>query len=49
MSAAVFSLLAVTLGFTVLLLWVYWPSRRARLESLGRIPLEDGKTGEPNE
>jgi len=40
MSATLFSLLAVTVGFIALVAWVYWPSRRARLESLGQIPLE---------
>ncbi len=41
MTAAEFSLIAVTLGFIALVLWVYWPSRRQRLESLGHIPLDD--------
>ena len=41
MSATLFSLLSVTLGFVTLLAWVYWPSRRRRLEAHGRIPLED--------
>jgi cbb3-type cytochrome oxidase subunit 3 len=40
MTATLISLLAVTAGFAALVLWVYWPSRRARLESLGRIPLD---------
>jgi cbb3-type cytochrome oxidase subunit 3 len=40
-NATIFSLLAVTFGFAVLVLWVYWPSRRNRLEALGRIPLDD--------
>ena len=35
------SLIAVTVAFTGLVLWVYWPSRRQKLESLGRIPLDD--------
>jgi len=38
--AALISLLAVTVGFVSLVVWVYWPSRRGRLESYGRIPLE---------
>lgn len=40
MNVTLFSLLSVTLAFSALVLWVYWPSRRSRLESLGRIPLE---------
>ena len=40
MSATLFSLVAVTLGFTLLVVWVYWPSRKNRLESLGQIPLD---------
>jgi cbb3-type cytochrome oxidase subunit 3 len=43
MTATLFSLIAVTIGFTTLVIWVYWPSRRQRLESLGQIPLEDGE------
>ena len=46
MSATLFSLLAVTVGFTALVAWVFWPSRRKRFESLGRIPLEESKDGE---
>lgn len=40
MTATLFSLIAVTVGFTLLVVWVYWPSRKKRLESLGEIPLE---------
>ena len=40
MNATLFSLLAVTFGFAALILWVYWPSNRHRLESFGRMPLE---------
>ncbi len=43
MTATLFSLIAVTIGFSTLVIWVYWPSRRQRLESLGQIPLEDGQ------
>ena len=43
MTATLFSLIAVTIGFSTLVIWVYWPSRRQRLESLGQIPLEEGK------
>lgn len=41
MSATEFSLLAVTLGFLALLVWVYSPSRKNRLESYGGMPLDD--------
>ncbi|MEQ8861029.1 MAG: cbb3-type cytochrome c oxidase subunit 3 [Pseudomonadales bacterium] len=41
MSAAEFSLLAVTVSFLGLVVWVYWPGRRGRLESYGRMPMED--------
>ena len=40
MNATLFSLLAVTVGFTALILWVYWPSNRKKFESFGRIPLD---------
>lgn len=49
MNATMFSLLAVTVGFTALVLWVYWPSHKSRLEELGRIPFEhdsDNNNGE---
>ena len=52
MSATLFSLIAVTLGFTLLVAWVYWPSRKNRLEQLGEIPLEtdtEVRTEKPNE
>lgn len=41
MTATEFSLLAVTLGFVLLVIWVYAPGRRHRLESYGAIPLEE--------
>jgi len=41
MTATIFSLLAVTFGTVGLFAWVYWPTRRQELESLGRIPLDD--------
>jgi len=41
MSPAIISLLAVTFGFVALVLWVYWPSNRSRMESFGSIPLRD--------
>jgi len=51
MSATVFSLLAVTFGFTALVVWVFWPSRRTELESHGAIPLDQNlaKPGEEHE
>ena len=42
MNATLFSLIAVTVGFSALVAWVYWPSRRRKIEALGRIPLDDG-------
>ena len=39
--ATLFSLISVTIGFTALLLWVYWPSRRERLEALAEIPFDN--------
>ena len=47
MSAPIVSLLVVTLGFTILVGWVYWPAHKARLERLGRIPLGDDSEGSP--
>jgi cbb3-type cytochrome oxidase subunit 3 len=41
MTPAEFSLLAVVAGFVALVVWVYAPKRRNRLESYGAIPLED--------
>jgi len=46
MTAAEFSLLAVSVSFIGLVLWVYWPSRRAQLNSYGAMPLEDEQTDE---
>ena len=43
MTPTLFSLLVITLGFTSLLLWVFWPSRREHLESLGQIPLQNSE------
>jgi len=48
-NATLFSLLSITLAFSALVVWVYWPSRRGRLESLGHIPLEtDDRTPSMN-
>jgi len=41
MNPGMLSLLAVTLGFAALVLWVYWPSHKARMERYGNIPLAD--------
>jgi cbb3-type cytochrome oxidase subunit 3 len=46
MNATIISLLAVTFSFAGLVLWVYWPSRKKELESLGRIPLDDDAASE---
>jgi cbb3-type cytochrome oxidase subunit 3 len=44
MSPAIVSLLAVTFGFTALVVWVYWPSRKSRVEAFGSIPLAEDST-----
>lgn len=41
MSMAEFSLIGVTVGFFVLVVWVYWPSRRERLEAHAYTPLDE--------
>lgn len=41
MSASEFSLIAVAIAFAGLVIWVYWPSHRQRLESFGSMPLDD--------
>lgn len=41
MTGSEIALLVVTIGFAGLLLWVYWPSNRSRLESYGAIPLDE--------
>jgi cbb3-type cytochrome oxidase subunit 3 len=43
MTPTLISLLAVTFGFIGLVVWVYWPSRKQELESLGHIPLDDSE------
>ncbi len=48
MTATLVSLIAVTLGFIGLLAWVYWPSRKKRLETYGRIPLDEQPGRRPN-
>ncbi len=52
MSPTLFSLIAVTVGFSALVAWVYWPSHKSRLEALGQIPLDtetEASTEKPNE
>ncbi|MGD8418491.1 MAG: cbb3-type cytochrome c oxidase subunit 3 [Pseudomonadales bacterium] len=53
MTAPIISLVSVVVGFTALVLWVYWPSRRNKLEALGRIPFDNDQpekeTEKPNE
>ncbi|MAT84777.1 MAG: hypothetical protein CMD39_10870 [Gammaproteobacteria bacterium] len=46
MSPTEFSLVAVTVSFFGLLVWVYSPRRRERLESYGAMPLEDDADGQ---
>ena len=46
MNATIFSLLAVTISFAGLVLWVYWPSHKEKLEEQGRIVLDDDKPGQ---
>jgi cbb3-type cytochrome oxidase subunit 3 len=41
MTGSEVALLVVTIGFAGLVLWVYWPSNRSRLESYGAIPLDE--------
>jgi cbb3-type cytochrome oxidase subunit 3 len=41
MTATVISLLAVTISFAGLLLWVFWPGHRDRFEAHGTIPFAD--------
>lgn len=51
MTATIFSLLAVTAGFSALVVWVFWPTRRRSLEAHGAIPFADdgdgGREGNP--
>jgi cbb3-type cytochrome oxidase subunit 3 len=35
------SIIVVMTVFVLILLWTYWPSRKATEESHGRIPLDD--------
>jgi cbb3-type cytochrome oxidase subunit 3 len=46
MTAIEFSLLALTVSFTGMVVWVYWPSRRAQMESYASMPLEDAPVEE---
>lgn len=36
----IFSLIAMTIAFTGLLIWVYRPSQRSRFEELGKLIFE---------
>lgn len=49
MSPAILSLLAVTFGFAGLVAWVYWPSRRSRMEQFAAIPLLDDQAASQKE
>lgn len=46
MTAIEFSLLALTVSFTGMVVWVYWPSRRDLMESYASMPLDD--VGDPD-
>ena len=35
------SIIVVMTVFVLILLWTYWPARKATVESHGRIPLDD--------
>lgn len=37
----ILSLLALTVSFTALVLWVYWPGHRSRFEAQGRLVLDE--------
>jgi cbb3-type cytochrome oxidase subunit 3 len=47
MTAILFSLVAVTIGFTALVLWVYWPSRKAHFERLAAMALDEDLRDRP--
>jgi cbb3-type cytochrome oxidase subunit 3 len=48
MTATIISLLSVTLAFAGLLVWVFWPGQKQRLETFGEIPfLDDGHDDDP--
>mgnify|MGYP000201892008 CR=1 FL=1 len=36
----IFSLIAMTIAFTGLVVWVYWPSHRSHFEALGMLVFE---------
>jgi cbb3-type cytochrome oxidase subunit 3 len=36
-----YSVMVMTVLFVVIVATVYWPSRKAKIEQQGRIPLED--------
>jgi cbb3-type cytochrome oxidase subunit 3 len=40
------SLIAVTLAFTALVVWVYWPANRESFEKQARIVFEPGEGGD---
>ncbi len=41
MNAGLFSLLAVTIGFIALLIWVFRPGSRKKMDANARIPFDD--------
>ncbi|MDH3643670.1 MAG: cbb3-type cytochrome c oxidase subunit 3 [Gammaproteobacteria bacterium] len=48
MTATIISLLAVTLAFGGLLIWVFWPGNRQRFEDYGRIPFGEKADDDAN-
>ena len=40
-----YGVVAMTLVFIGLFITIYWPSRKASLEKLGHIPLDDDRQG----
>ena len=48
MTATIISLLAVTISFTGLVVWVFWPSHKENLESHGGIVFDDESDSEGN-
>ncbi|MGI9325263.1 MAG: cbb3-type cytochrome c oxidase subunit 3 [Pseudomonadales bacterium] len=46
MTATLFSLISLTLGFAALLYWVLKPSNRGRWEEASQLPFSAAETGE---
>ncbi len=41
MTPAIVALLAMTLGFTLLVVWAYWPGRKAHWDDIARAAIAD--------